>query len=148
MTKVRASLVELKASVAACELEGEWLENTGNGFHSFRADTGEVLNWWPSTGPVQFQGKRQAQFKALFSNCRSARTSPTSKSAPPAAKLFVLRSQERDAGDQLELALARLGFQSVALPKVDGGGQAIAEALNEYVHLGTGLGIVMLAPGD
>jgi hypothetical protein len=148
MTKVRGSLVELKAAVAACELEGEWLENTGNGFHSFRADTGEVLNWWPSTGTVQFQGKRQAEFKALFSNCRSARASPAPKSAAPAAKLFVLRRQTGDAGDQLELALARLGFRAVGLDKVDGGGQAITEVLNQYVHQGTSVGIVMLTPRD
>jgi predicted nucleotide-binding protein len=148
MTKVRGSLEELKETVAACELEGEWRENTGNGFHSFRADTGEVLNWWPSTGTVQFQGKRQAEFKALFSNCRSARTSRASKTAPTAAKLFVLRSQECDARNQLELALARLGFQAVALPKVDGGGQAITEALDQYVHQGTSLGLVRLTPGD
>jgi hypothetical protein len=45
-------------AVAACHLEGEWSENTKNKFYSFHAKTGEVLNWWPSTGTVQFQGNR------------------------------------------------------------------------------------------
>jgi hypothetical protein len=25
-----------------------------------------ILNWWPSTGTVNFQGKRQERFEALF----------------------------------------------------------------------------------
>jgi hypothetical protein len=66
MTKFHGSLDHLKAAVAACELEGEWSENTANRFHSFHAESGEVLNWRPSTGTVQFQGKRREEFKALF----------------------------------------------------------------------------------
>jgi uncharacterized protein YjlB len=69
MIKFRGSLDELKAAIAACELEGEWSENTTNGFHSFHAETGEVLNWWPRTRTVQFQGKSQEEFRALFRNC-------------------------------------------------------------------------------
>jgi hypothetical protein len=37
---------------------------------------------------------------------------------------------------------------AIALPNVDGGGQAIVEALNQYAHQETSLGIVMLTPGD
>ena len=146
MTKVRSSLAELKAAVSACQLEGEWSEK--NGFHSFHAETGEVLNWWPSTGTVQFQGKRQQEFKALFSNCRPTQASVVPNPAPPPAKLFVLRSQEHDAWDQLELVLVRLGFQSVALQKANDSGQVIVEAFNQCVHRNTGVGIVILTPRD
>jgi hypothetical protein len=47
MTKFHGSFSELKAAVATCELEGEWAENTKHRFHSFHAESGEVLNWWP-----------------------------------------------------------------------------------------------------
>ena len=69
MTKFHGSLDHLKAAVAACELEGEWSENTANRFHSFHAESGEVLNWWPSTGTVQFQGENSDAFRALFGRC-------------------------------------------------------------------------------
>jgi hypothetical protein len=72
MTKVHGSLDDLKAAITACELEGEWSENTQNRFHSFHAESGEVLNWWPSTGTVQFQGKCREEFKALFSTSLAA----------------------------------------------------------------------------
>src|SRR5580693_2952198 len=66
MIKVHCTLDQLMAVVAACELEGEWSRNTKNNFHSFHAQTGEVLNWWPSTGTVQFQGRCPEEFRALF----------------------------------------------------------------------------------
>jgi hypothetical protein len=150
MIKVRSSLAELKATVAACELEGEWSENTRNGFHSFHVQSGEVLNWWPSTGTVQFQGKRREEFRALFSNCRRTQTSVVPKPVSPAAKLFVLRSREHDAWDQVELdlVLLRLGFQSVALQKVDDSGEVIVEAFNQCIHRNTGVGIAILTAED
>jgi uncharacterized protein YjlB len=72
MTKFHGSLDELKAAIAACELEGEWSENMQNRFHSFHAESGEVLNWWPSTATVQFQGRRPKEFEALFCNGSAA----------------------------------------------------------------------------
>jgi hypothetical protein len=60
------------ALICACELEGEWSENTANRFHSFHAESGEVLNWWPSTGTVQFHGERPEEFKALFCSSSAA----------------------------------------------------------------------------
>jgi hypothetical protein len=45
MSKFHGSLLELQAIVAACNIRGEWLENTTNRFYRFRADTGEILNW-------------------------------------------------------------------------------------------------------
>jgi uncharacterized protein YjlB len=79
MTKFHGSLDELKATVAACELEGEWSENATNGFHSFHAETGEVLNWWPGTRTVQFQGKRQEKFRVLFCSCQIRPERPAAK---------------------------------------------------------------------
>jgi predicted nucleotide-binding protein len=148
MTKVHVSLAELKATVAACELEGDWSENTENHFYSFHAESGEVLNWWPSTGTVQFQGKRQEEFKELFSNTRGGRPLPVSKKPPTAVKLFVVQSRDRDACDETERVLIRHGLQPVALEKGEGSSQTIVEAFNRYIQQGTGFAIAMLTPGD
>jgi hypothetical protein len=73
MIKVHCTLDQLMAVVAACEREGEWSKNTKNNFYSFHAQTGEVLNWWPSTGTVQFQGTCPGEFRALFAATSSLR---------------------------------------------------------------------------
>jgi hypothetical protein len=70
--KYHGSLDELKAVVAACRFTGEWSENTKHRFHCFRAWAGEVLNWWPSTGTVQFQGKCPEEFRVRFCSIVSA----------------------------------------------------------------------------
>jgi hypothetical protein len=66
MSTFYGSFDELKAIVAACSLTGEWFENVMNHYYSFRAHTGEILNWWPNKGTVNFQGKRPDQFRARF----------------------------------------------------------------------------------
>lgn len=58
------SLDRLKDVVVACGLAGEWTERPANGLHCFRAGAGEVLNWWPRTGTLLFQGKRPDVFRA------------------------------------------------------------------------------------
>jgi predicted nucleotide-binding protein len=145
MIKVRSSLAELKAALASCELEGDWYKNTVNGFHSFHAETGEVLNWWPSTGTVQFQGKRREEFKALFSNALTAQPLVAPRKPPAAAKLFVLQSRDRKARDEIERVLIHHGLQPIALQKGDGSSQPIVEALNQYIRERTGFEIVMLS---
>jgi hypothetical protein len=50
-----------------------------NKFHAFHAETGEVLNWWPSTGTVQFQGKCREAFQTRFLCQRSMLTGRASE---------------------------------------------------------------------
>jgi hypothetical protein len=66
MIKMHCTLDQLMAVVSACDLEGKWSKNTKNRFYTFHAETGEVLNWWPSTGTVQFQGKCPEAFRTRF----------------------------------------------------------------------------------
>src|SRR5277367_5450406 len=110
MKKFQGPLDQLKAAVAACELDGEWFENTENRFHSFHAESGEVLNWWPSTETVQFQGKRQKEFKALFSSSCGAQ-SPVGASS--AAKAFVSYGLDRETWDEIEQVLLRHGLPPI-----------------------------------
>jgi hypothetical protein len=53
MMKFHGDLESLRAAVGASQFVGEWTEEGKK--HCFRAKTGAILNWWPSTGTLQFQ---------------------------------------------------------------------------------------------
>jgi hypothetical protein len=66
MLKFRGSLSQLQELVRECVFPGEWQLQTMNGFYRFRAETGAILNWWPTTGTINFQGQDADQFEALL----------------------------------------------------------------------------------
>lgn len=52
---------QLMQRVARIGIHGTWAEPT-RGHYQYRADTGAILNWWPSTRTLSFQGpKKYAQ---------------------------------------------------------------------------------------
>jgi hypothetical protein len=66
MLKFLSSLDDLKHIVMRCAIPGEWSFHKKNRFYRFQAETGAILNWWPSTGTINFQGQDAEQFEALF----------------------------------------------------------------------------------
>src|ERR1700722_20287571 len=46
----------LKKCVSRTDIDGEWCE-LKNGIRQFHAESGAVLNWWKSSGTIQFQGR-------------------------------------------------------------------------------------------
>lgn len=60
--KFQGSLDEFKWLVKEAERAGDWTEPTP-GYHVFRTDSGEILNWWPKTGTFNCQGKNAVEFK-------------------------------------------------------------------------------------
>jgi len=54
--KFRGRFERLEELVAECKVQGEWRHIAKNGLYQFKAETGENLNYWPSTGTVTFQG--------------------------------------------------------------------------------------------
>jgi hypothetical protein len=60
------SLANLQDIVMRCAISGEWSFHKKSRFYRFRAATGAILNWWPTTGTINFQGQDAEQFKALF----------------------------------------------------------------------------------
>lgn len=148
MKQFHGSIDELKAAVEACKLAGEWSERPDNGLHSFRAKTGEVLNWWPSKGTIQFQGKSQEVFREKLTAATGAPAAPQPASATPSAKIFVVHGHDREARDQLELVLMRLGLQPFILQNADGGSKTIIEALEQHIYQEAAFGIVLLTPDD
>jgi predicted nucleotide-binding protein len=149
MNKHHGSIEELKALVAACGFVGEWTERTENGgLHCFRARTKEVLNWYPGTGTINYQGQNQEQFREKMAAAAGAPVAPKPAAAPPAAKIFVVHGHDRDARDQLELILRRLGLEPFILQNNDGGGKTIIEALEQNIYREAAFGVVLLTPDD
>jgi hypothetical protein len=66
MTKFHGSLGELQELLRNCSIPGEWQFHKANKFYRFRAATGAILNWWPSTGTINFQGQGAEEFEALI----------------------------------------------------------------------------------
>jgi hypothetical protein len=66
MLKFQGSLDDLQNTVMRCAILGEWSYHKKNRFYRFRAATGAILNWWPSTGTINLQGHYAEQFETLF----------------------------------------------------------------------------------
>ena len=145
--KFYGSLDELKDVVTACGWAGEWSKRTEPvKVHVFRGEGGQVLNWWPGSGTVNFQGKRQEEFRELFSNVRSATSVTELKKTRPVAEALVAPGHDREAPYKLQAALARLSLQPYIVRKVDGDRNALIEALEQHIHEEGSPGIVIFIP--
>ena len=145
MSKFHGSIEELKAVVDATGRQGEWRE-IPNG-HSFRSKAGEIVNWWPNTGTVRCQGTNPAGFQAEVDAVLSGGSLPAPE-GQGAGRIFVVHGHDRDARDQLELVLHRLGLDPFILQNNDGGGKTIIEALEKNIYQDAAFGIVLLTPDD
>lgn len=148
--KFHGETAELEAAVEACGLKGNWTEDKGK--FVFRAKTGEVMNWYQSTGTLQFQGANQAEFNERLSNALSeagGQSKPVKKDdAKGKAHIFIVHGHDREARDQLELILMRLGLQPFILQNQDGGSKTIIEALEKNIYREASFGIVLMTPDD
>jgi predicted nucleotide-binding protein len=148
MKQFHGSFEELRTLVEACGLTGEWSEKPENGLHCYRAKTGEILNWWPSKGTVQLQGKDPDGFRDKLASASGSPIAPKPVAISTAAKIFLVHGHDREARDQLELVLMRLGLQPFILQNADGGSKTIIEALEQHIYEEAAFGIVLLTPDD
>lgn len=148
MNKFHGALDELKAAVEACGIRGEWKDNGKASNHQFRGRSGEVLNWWPGKGTLQFQGQNQDAFRTALSSTVAGATPVTPITAAANAKIFLVHGHDRDARDQLELILMRLGLQPFILQNSDGESKTIIESLEQNIYREAAFGIVLLTPDD
>ena len=148
MSVFHGVLTELQSAVSACGLNGEWKEDTQAARHTFRGKTGEILNWWPSKGTLQFQGKNGDAFRTALTSALSNNAQPTAVTTAASAKIFVVHGHDRDARDQLELVLMRLGLQPFILQNADGGSKTIIEALEQNIYREAAFGIILMTPDD
>ena len=144
MSKYHGTPEDLRAVVEATGRMGDWRE-IPNG-HSFRAKSGEVLNWWPATGTITCQGAKPEAFQNELDAILNG--GPREQAKPKAAKIFVVHGHDRDARDQLELILHRLGLEPFILQNNDAGGNTIIEALEQNIYQEAAFGIILLTPDD
>lgn len=150
MKTFSGGIEELKNQVNNCEIFGEWEESNQGDKYTFRGKGGEILNWWPKKGTLQFQGKGIDTFKEKLSmNMSSGNGKQTIKpKATDLKKIFIVHGHDRDARDQLELILMRLGLQPFILQNSDGGGKTIVEALEKHIYEDSAFGIILMTPDD
>lgn len=175
MNKYRGTAEELEAVIGNLGYNGTWTD-IDNG-RQFRCDNGTILNWYSSTGTLQYQSSREArQAKELFQSAvtevlfsGSESTGPGVDQAvtphtPPVAgpsingtdgaereKIFVVHGHDNIAREQLERILLLLGLDPFVLANTGGGGLTIIEALENEIRPNANrirFGIVLMTPDD
>ena len=148
--KYLGELDGLKSAVAACGLKGSWSENKA--CHRFEDKFGHIINWWPSTGTVQFQGtKKPGLEEALieaFDNDDDIALPEVESGVHNDKRVFIVHGHDKVARDQLELLLYKLDLKPFVLQDNDGETSTIIEALEKQIYEGSSFGIVLMTPDD
>lgn len=148
------SVEDLAAKVAEAGVAGDWSDD-GQGKNSFRSKKGGLLNFWPSKGTLQFQGKPEPKFEleSIFSPTAPQpvpikEAKPAAKSSDQKTKIFVVHGHDHIALEQLELVLRRLNLDPYILQNNDGQSKTIIEALEQQIYQEAAFGIVLMTPDD
>lgn len=161
--KHNGSFEDLKTMVRAVGREITHSGPSGNA-HQIKTRDGAVINWYESTGTVQFQGTPEAKNNleadlatytgipaAVPVNAASPATAATPATAPAASKVFIVHGHDSVAREQLELVVHKLGLDPYVLQNTGGAGLTIIEALESEIGTRAGaakFGIVLLTPDD
>ena len=135
-----------------------------------RTSDGAIVNWFPSTSTVQFQGSKaiSEKLKTAFceytgiatlngavatSNTTATTLVPKAPDNPQSAnkRVFVVHGHDSSAREQLELIIHKLGLDPFVLQNTGGGGLTIIEALEREIGPkpdAARFGIVLLTPDD
>lgn len=160
--KHKGTFEDLKTMVRGVGREISQSGPSGNAYQIKTTD-GAVINWFESTGTVQFQGGQDAKEKLEADLCKyigvPAKAPAESgggvvsapASAPAASKVFIVHGHDSVAREQLELVIHKLGLDPYVLQNTGGGGLTIIEALEAEIGTKAGaakFGIVLLTPDD
>lgn len=152
----------LKAMVEGSGIAGNWTEEA-NGKHVFRSRDRGILNHWPATGRVNFQGPdaAQAPLKAIFAGggaqavavpqpavVQVQNPAAAPQAEPARTKIFIVHGHDTQALEQLELVLRRLALDPFILQNNNGGGNTIIEALEQRIYGEAAFGIILMTPDD
>ena len=131
-----------------------------------RTMDGAIVNWWPGTGTISYQGEAKASAK-LHERLEpilgvavpvGQKFTPVAQAADIApvkvdakGKVFVVHGHDQTSREQLELILHKLGLDPFVLQNTGGGGLTIIEALEQEIGPDAAevkFGIVLLTPDD
>lgn len=164
--KHQGSFEDLQTIVRSVGFNITEVNDSGNR-KQIRTEEGAILNWFASTGTLQFQGKqvpmqRLQEGIATYTGSAplptpSATTTETAEPTAPSSyntenkKVFVVHGHDSVAREQLELVLHKLGLFPFVLQNSSGGGLTIIEALEQEIGPNANqarFGIVLLTPDD
>lgn len=130
-------------------IPGDWT-NDGTKI-TFRSKKGGILNYWPKSSTIQFQGQLDAQqeLKNTY-NIDDVHIEAIHSTRHNPLKIFIVHGHDTNAKDQLELCLHRLGLTPYAIMNDAGNGKTLIEALEGEIgqDYSSGYGIVLMTPDD
>lgn len=168
--KHNGSLEDLRSIISGC---GFTIDEVRGQEHcqQIRTAEGAIVNWFPSTGTVNIQGKKDVRER--LTNAWHSYTGagngaghvaedvsaygddpdPVAPINPSTAhrKVFVVHGHDTVAREQLELVLHKLGLFPFVLANTGGGGLTIVEALEAEIGPKDNqarFGIVLMTPDD
>lgn len=149
-TQFDGTIDDLKKLVACSGVHGDWSEDA-SGKRCFRSRKGGVLNFWPSKGTIQIQGKAgpKAELEGIFVGGSGPALPATDR--PPSdarTKIFIVHGHDQASLEQLELVLRRLHLNPYILQNNDGQSKTLIEALEQQIYKEAAFGIVLLTPDD
>ncbi|MFY9585563.1 MAG: nucleotide-binding protein [Candidatus Acidiferrales bacterium] len=151
--KFRGAFENLKDIVGSSGVQGEWVGQDPQRRH-FKTADGAILNRWPKTGTISFQGP-EVEKRILSDAIAAAISGPkpaavAAAAAAPKPEIFVVHGHDLVARDQLELVLRRLDLEPYVLMNTAGGGMTIIESLEKKIGKQgeARFGIVLLTPDD
>ncbi len=157
MAEFKGTYEDLQSELAKAGCVGKWSE-IANGYQ-FKSSDGGILNWFPATGKINFQGGAapKAKLQTLLATLAGQTTESVAAPVPaahaaPKSKVFVVHGHDTAAREQLELVLHKLGLDPFVLANTGGGGLTIIEALEKEIGGGSPdaarFGIVLMTPDD
>ena len=162
MTKHKGTLQDLVTIIKGCGFAVDATADKDTS-HQVKTTEGAIVNWWPSTGTVSFQGPKAPKEKLqtaweTYTGEISAPAfvgvaEPVAPTNPASAnkKVFVVHGHDAAAREQLELVLHKLGVDPFVLANTGGGGLTIIEALEAEIgpkQNQARFGIVLMTPDD
>jgi len=160
--KHTGSFDDLQAIVKSVGFVIDECEEKGN-IEQIRTKEGAIVNFYKSTGTLQFQGKKAPREKlenamATYSGNPSVsmqvgkgKNLPLPLETAHSKKVFVVHGHDSTAREQLELILHKLGLNPFVLQNTAGEGLTIIEALEKEIcsnNNAARFGIVLLTPDD
>lgn len=142
--KYHGEIEELKLLLQQARRTGDW---TGDAKQWTFRGRDEVINWWPSTGTLQCQGKGGPALAADLAGLMGTQAG-IEKQAIGSSRIFIVHGSEDDALDQLRLVLYTLGLEPLVQKNVDGRGMNLFQALMDNISKESDFAIVLMTPDD
>ena len=144
--KFHGTIEELKERISSIGLQFEW-EQKPNQWQGRASSYTCIVNWWPTKGTVNVQGKDASRFSDQIEKAVT-QTDVGVADFGQKVRIFVVHGHDTAARDQLELVLHRLGLNPFILQNQDGGTKTLIEALEQNIYKSSAFGIVLLTPDD